>query len=1134
MASGLLKYPPMYVCAGLAGERMVRMLRRWVLTFCAVGLAGSADAGIFGVPTNLTADGQLTIASVNPPGFFILTGRLDNASGDVEHQIRFFIEVTGPILDLKVFDAGRSSARDDGQANTTTTYQLIRPDNTVQVTASPGLDTPFTDNRLARLNSAGVFVPADTLASTHVVNPGLYELRVTINGGNNSLRQAFGLDIRDGSGNHYNVFTIGQLTGLDSAFIGGAWTTSDSAPPANITQPMALYAHVDRGCTVNASNYHMQTASSTASLVDALGASNTLAMSGTNAVNDVLTVESTASVNQEATNYGLWALTNNIGAQQNIVDWRFADYQGWSAAPGAGPGDPVSPIRMYLPNGYAPAGGNPNAVAPLEPILLAGYRLVSGPNPGQPGTPTRYQLTASLFNAGPGDDLECRPPHPDRGRRRLRGRLGQRRRERRPRRLHGARRRAHHREWRGAVHDRARRGARQRGLDGDPGRPHAFGVRPVRPHGASDRRPRRHRERAVPPRFQLLGVPAYGDRGPPLSARGIRDHPRRPSRPEDRRARPGRGRRKPDLHDPGGERRPLRRSAGRPERHRSRGNHVPVARRARGLDLRHDASRGRNRPDQLHEPELRAAATSTFTLVVRPNPTLAGGTIVSNTATVSSAAVETDPSDNSSTATTTVQVSPDIAVTKSDSPDPVLAGADITYVITVTNNGPSQSGVISLTDTVPANTTFRAVSVPGGWTCPTVPAVGGTGNVACNGPGLAVGASARITLVVRVNAGVAAGTTITNSAVGSTAGDPVAGNNTGTTTTTVAAALDRAPLRHRPRRSRAGRWPGSSIPTIPAPRPPPPARPRSRWGRASAPPPRSAAGDLLLVIQMQDAAIDSTNDRRLRRREWRAGTWPSGSTNLNNAGRFEYVMATNTVGAAGGVVNLASALANTYTNAAASATQGQRRFQVVRIPQYATATLSSTLSATPWNGTAGGILAFDVAGNLALGAATVSVNGLGFRGGQARQLTGGPGGTGTDYRNLATNAFHGSKGEGIAGTPRYVWSAIAGAVDTGVEGYPNGQLRSRGAGQRRGRRHRLQPHGQRLRTPAGEAEATAGAGGRGGNAWDSQAQVGGFGGAAFTVAAGNRRGAGRGRRRGHAATTRRAWRAAGARAAASS
>jgi hypothetical protein len=207
-----------------------------------------------------------------------------------------------------------------------------------------------------------------------------------------------------------------------------------------------------------------------------------------------------------------------------------------------------------------------------------------------------------------------------------------------------------------------------------------------------------------------------------------------------------------------------------------------------------------------------------------------------------------------------------------------------------------------------------------------------------------------------------------------------------------------------------------------------------------------ASGDLLLVMQMQDAAINSTNTDSYG--SGVSGGAASGWTAINNSGVYEFVVATS---GAGGTVTIRGAgsgngLVNSYTNAAASGTQGQRRFQVVRVPQYSSATLGSGLTALAWNGTAGGILVFDVAGALSLGSATVNLSGMGFRGAGARQLSGSTsGGTSTDYVNVSTNNFHGNKGEGIAGTPRYVYdSATDTVLNTGAEGYPNGST-ARGA-----------------------------------------------------------------------------------------
>ena len=268
-----------------------------------------------------------------------------------------------------------------------------------------------------------------------------------------------------------------------------------------------------------------------------------------------------------------------------------------------------------------------------------------------------------------------------------------------------------------------------------------------------------------------------------------------------------------------------------------------------------------------------------------------------------------------------------------------------------------------------------------------------------------------------------------------------------------------------------------------------------------------AAGDLLLVIQMQDAEIDSNNDERYGDGSGTAGNLTgvgSGSTNLNNAGRYEYVVASGPV-AAGSVPitgdGAGSGLVYTYTDAAATVTQGQRRFQVIRVPQYSTATLSSTLAALAWNGQVGGVLALDVAGQLTLGG-TVSVSALGFRGGGARQVGGSAGFLNTDYRTPSTSNPNGAKAEGIAGTPILVYNGTS-VVNTGIEGYPNGAM-ARGAPGNAGGGGTDGNPAANDQNSGGGGGGNGGTGGLGGFTWNTVLSRGGFGGAAFSVAAPDR------------------------------
>lgn len=123
----------------------------------------------------------------------------------------------------------------------------------------------------------------------------------------------------------------------------------------------------------------------------------------------------------------------------------------------------------------------------------------------------------------------------------------------------------------------------------------------------------------------------------------------------------------------------------------------------------------------------------------------------------------------------------DLSITKIASPEPVQSGFNLTYTITITNNGPHNADNITFTDTVPTGTTF--VSLTGGSGCSTPP-LGGTGTITCALGSLPPGAMRMLTLVVNVNA--APGDTVTNTAtVNSATMDPTMTNNTATTMTAV-------------------------------------------------------------------------------------------------------------------------------------------------------------------------------------------------------------------------------------------------------------------------------------------------------------------------------------------------------------
>ena len=121
------------------------------------------------------------------------------------------------------------------------------------------------------------------------------------------------------------------------------------------------------------------------------------------------------------------------------------------------------------------------------------------------------------------------------------------------------------------------------------------------------------------------------------------------------------------------------------------------------------------------------------------------------------------------------------------SPSPVVAGNNITYTVNLINNGPDSSEVVTVTDPLPASTTFVSVSLPAGWSRTDSVAVGGTGTIVVAKGTVANGETAALQVVVNVNGNTVGGSTISNTATAASAvtTDPVPGNESGTASTLV-------------------------------------------------------------------------------------------------------------------------------------------------------------------------------------------------------------------------------------------------------------------------------------------------------------------------------------------------------------
>ncbi|MHB8809574.1 MAG: S8 family serine peptidase [Desulfobulbaceae bacterium] len=180
----------------------------------------------------------------------------------------------------------------------------------------------------------------------------------------------------------------------------------------------------------------------------------------------------------------------------------------------------------------------------------------------------------------------------------------------------------------------------------------------------------------------------------------------------------------------------------------------------------------------------------TMQIVVTVEPQVLG--ILGNNAKVSSDVYDSDNSDNYATVATTVDANADLAVTKSDSPDPVLAGAKLVYDVTIQNNGPSTAVDVMLSDTLPDEVAFQGYMVSNGsGTCQHL--AGPPQKVECDLNNLNPGEFVTVYLTVLVDPSVPDGTSLFDTAQVSAATiDPDGANDSVTIDTLVLAEADLA------------------------------------------------------------------------------------------------------------------------------------------------------------------------------------------------------------------------------------------------------------------------------------------------------------------------------------------------------
>ncbi|HJQ36600.1 MAG TPA: IPTL-CTERM sorting domain-containing protein [Thermoanaerobaculia bacterium] len=130
------------------------------------------------------------------------------------------------------------------------------------------------------------------------------------------------------------------------------------------------------------------------------------------------------------------------------------------------------------------------------------------------------------------------------------------------------------------------------------------------------------------------------------------------------------------------------------------------------------------------------------------------------------------------------QINMGIAV--SDAPDPVTPNNDITYTVNISNTGPD-AGTNAMFNTFNnGSLRYQSITIPSGWSCPSLPSVGSAPTFTCTKPSYASGETAQFLLVVRADPailGINDGTVGTAFSISATGNDTSSGNNSETENT---------------------------------------------------------------------------------------------------------------------------------------------------------------------------------------------------------------------------------------------------------------------------------------------------------------------------------------------------------------
>jgi uncharacterized repeat protein (TIGR01451 family) len=186
--------------------------------------------------------------------------------------------------------------------------------------------------------------------------------------------------------------------------------------------------------------------------------------------------------------------------------------------------------------------------------------------------------------------------------------------------------------------------------------------------------------------------------------------------------------------------------------------------------------------------DLLNGGTATYTLTASIASTATG--TLSNTATIAAPPLVVDTGgNNSATDTDVLNITADLAITKTDFSATEIPGTSVTYTIVATNNGPSAVGA-TITDTLPTTLTGAT------WTCvasagSTCATPDGTGNINTTA-NLLNGGTATYTLIANIAPTATSTLSNTTTVEAPTGVTDTTGNNTATDTNTLAPEADLA------------------------------------------------------------------------------------------------------------------------------------------------------------------------------------------------------------------------------------------------------------------------------------------------------------------------------------------------------